>query len=198
MFAKEVTGEEARARIADGTTWAEFCDTLKSAGVLLDRPASPKDLRDRAEGYRYLSRLLRAGLEAFVEHGDPLAPVLRRMVHETVKMGADNPDNYYLNAAISGAHRYRIVGKRNSVAYLGFGIQSGNYGVGGGQMKTGAYLEASDMHIEPDGSFTIELSVEPAEGNWLPMTPDSTMLIVRQTFLDRETERVADLPTRPC
>ena len=48
----------------------------------------------QAEGYRYLSRLLRAGLEAFLEFADPRAPVLRRMVHETVKMGSDNPGGY--------------------------------------------------------------------------------------------------------
>ena len=34
---------------------------------------------------------------------DPEFPVLRRPAHETVKIGADNPDNYYQSAAISGA-----------------------------------------------------------------------------------------------
>ena len=48
------------------------------------------------------------GLEAFVEYCDPAFPVLKRMAHETVKLGADNPDNYYFNAQISGKYSYRL------------------------------------------------------------------------------------------
>ena len=51
---------------------------------------------------------MRAALETFVEDADPLAPELLRTAHETVKMGNDNPDNYYQNAPISGRHEYRI------------------------------------------------------------------------------------------
>ena len=28
-------------------------------------------------------------------------------------LGADNPDNYYLTAALNGTHEYRISGRRN-------------------------------------------------------------------------------------
>lgn len=76
---------------------------------------------NQAEGYRYLSRLARAGWMAFVEHADPKVPVLHRVAHETVKLGADSPDNYYQTAAISGAFEYRILGRCNTVTYLGFG-----------------------------------------------------------------------------
>lgn len=109
----------------------EFCDTLKSAGASIMYPGTPTDPLTQAEGYRYLSRLTRAGLEAFVEYADPRAPVLRRMIHETAKMGSDNPDNYYQNATIDGTLTYRISGTRGTVDYLGFGTQEGNYGQGG-------------------------------------------------------------------
>ena len=39
----------------------------------------------------------------------------------------------------------------------------------------------------------IHLSRHPQPKNWLPMTEDTGALVVRQTFLDRERERVADL-----
>ena len=60
-------------------------------GPTLNLAGTPQDPFSQAEGMRYLTRLTRAGLEAFVEYTDPAFPVLRRMVHETVKMGADNP-----------------------------------------------------------------------------------------------------------
>ena len=182
----------AAERIVSGQSWAEFCDTLKAAGASLSFPGAPRDPFNQAEGYRYLSRLTRAGLEAFVEYADPNAPVIHRVAHETVKLGSDNPDNYYQTARINGAWDYRITGRRNTVHYLGFGTQRGHYGENGGLPPTG-YLEAADMQIEPDGTFTIVLSSREQPGNWLPMTPHSGTLIIRQTFLDRSSEVPAEL-----
>ena len=182
----------ASERIVSGRSWEEFCDTLKAAGASLSFPGAPRDPFNQAEGYRYLSRLTRAGLEAFVEYADPNAPVIHRVAHETVKLGADNPDNYYQTARINGASDYRITGKRNTVHYLSFGTQIGHYGQGGGMPPTG-YLEATDMDIGEGGAFTIIVSSKEQPGNWLPMTEESGTLIVRQTYLDRITEVPAHL-----
>lgn len=182
----------AEQRIVSGKAWEDYCDTLKAAGAALRFPGAPLDPFDQAEGYRYLARLVRAGLEGFLEDSDPHAPVLKRVVHETVKMGADNPDNFYQNATISGACEYRIRGNRGTVAYLAFATQAGHYGQGGGLPPTGA-LEASNLEMDADGNFEILVSCEKKPGNWLPMKPESGLLIVRQTFLDRKTEKLAQL-----
>ena len=183
---------EAAARVVSGQSWAEFCDTLKAAGAAMSFPGAPQTPFDQAEGYRYLSRLARAGLEAFVEYADPTRPVLHRVVHETVKMGSDNPDNYYETAQLCGDYEYRIRGRRNTIAYLSFGTLIGHYGKSQGMPPTG-YLEASQMHFEDDASFEILLSCEQKPGNWLPMTRETGTLVVRQTFLDRATEIPAEL-----
>ncbi len=190
----DMTYDRHAARILDGTSWRELLDRLRDAGQVIAREGSPESALDRAEGYRYLSRILRAALQTFVEHADPLAPVLQRVVHETAKMGADNPDNFYMNAAISGAHVYRIWGRRNTVHYLSFGTQVGHYGKGAGMPPSG-FLEGSQLALEPDGSFEIAVSAERPEGaaNWLPMKPETGTLIVRQTRLDPATEQLAEL-----
>jgi hypothetical protein len=182
----------AAQRIVSGQSWEEFCDTLKAAGASLSFPGAPQDPFNQAEGYRYLSRLARAGLEGFLEDADPRAPMLKRVVHETIKMGADNPDNHYQNASVSGAYEYRITGNRGSVAYLAFATQAGHYGQGGGMPPTGM-IEASQLVLEPNGDFEIVLSCDERPGNWLRMTPETGLLIVRQTFLDRTTEALATL-----
>ncbi len=187
-----MSDDKHEQRILDGTAWREFCDRLKQAGdVVL---AGPDNAFDRAEGFRYLSRITRAGLNTFLEHNDPLAPVLQSVVHETAKMGSDNPDNFYQNAAISGAHRYRVWGRRNTAHYLSFGTQIGHYGQGRGMPPSG-FLEGSDLVLGDDGSFEIILSVERPEGapNWLPMKPETGTLIVRQTLLDPATEVRAEI-----
>ena len=71
------TEEDIHAeRVVSGKSWEEFCDTLKAAGTALVFNGAPQDPFSQAEGYRYLSRLTRAGLEAFIEYADPAYPVL--------------------------------------------------------------------------------------------------------------------------
>ena len=188
----KTTADVAEQRVVGGKSWDEFCDTLKAAGAALNYPGAPRDPFNQAEGYRYLTRLARGGLMAFVEYSDPRAPVLHRVAHETVKLGSDNPDNYYQTAAIHGDFDYRISGRRNTVKYLGFGTQAGHYGQVGGMPPTG-YVEAEQIEVREDGYFELTVSSRPHDGNWLPMTLESRTLIVRQTFLDRTTEEPADL-----
>ena len=178
--------------MVSGRAWDEFCDTLKASGASLNFPGTPQDAFDQAEGYRYLSRLARGGLMAFVEHADAKAPVLHRVANETVKLGADNPDNHYQTAAINGDYEYRISGRRNSVTYLVFGTHAGHYGQGGGLPPTG-HIDATEIELDADGGFELVLSQHPQPGNWLPMTSATGTLIVRQTFADRDRERPADL-----
>src|ERR1035437_9168181 len=101
--------------IQTGESWDQFCDTLKRAGQQILRPEAPDDAFTRAEGYRYLSRLIRVALEMHVEFSDPQFPGFIRPSHETVKIGADNPDNLYLSARIDGRNEYRVRGMRGTV-----------------------------------------------------------------------------------
>ena len=182
----------AAQRVVSGQSWNEFCDALKAAGAALSFPGAPRDPFNQAEGYRYLSRLARASLMAFIEHADPKAPVLHRVVNETTKLGADNPDNFYQTAALDGNYDYKITGRRNTIAYLSFGTQAGNYGQGGGLPPTG-YIESHQIKMDEDGCFELVLSCNPQDRNWLPMKPETGALVVRQTFLDRDREVPADL-----
>ena len=193
----------AERRVVTGAAWAEFCDTLKAAGATCLAPGMgcPADAFNQAEGYRYLARIVRAGLENFLEGASAEAPTLTCIVDGNraapIKLGSDNPDNLYENATIAGRYAYVVRGRRGTVNYLGFGTQAGQYGQPGG-LRTVAYLEAADMLVEDDGRFEIVLAPErppglPPGANWLRTAtePDLGLLIVRQTFLDRSSEEPA-------
>ena len=184
---------ESQARVLDGRSWEDFCDALKAVGkdVILAEQA-PATLQDRAEGWRYLARLTRSALDNYLEAADTQAPEFSRAVHETIKMGMDNPDNVYLSAPVNGNFTYRITGNRGSVHYLGFGSQAGGYGKTG-KLTTTGYLEAADMDIDDNGNFTIIASTEPQQGNWLPLKEDSRLIQVRQTRLDHQNEGLAQV-----
>ena len=158
----------AEQKVIDGTVWDEFCDALKDAGKILKSEKAPQDAFNQAEGYRYLTRLLRGGLESFLEHSDKNFPQLRCGCHETIKMGADNPDNYYQSAPLDPRFDYKITGTRGTVDYLGLSTVINKYSTGGGMVTTG-FLDSREMEINADGTLELIISQREHSGNWLPI-----------------------------
>lgn len=191
-MANDVETRMAEARLMDGTAWEDFCDRLKAVGRHVARPEIPADPFTRAEGYRYLTRVLRSAFDIFTEHADPLFPVLYRPCDEMVKYGGDDPDKYLQKCVLSGAYDYRIRGKRGTIQAVSFLTQGSNFGQGGTMLPTG-FLDTDSLQVEPDGSFEILVSAKKQPGNWLPMTADTQALLIRQTFGDRSRETIAAL-----
>ncbi|WP_311269571.1 DUF1214 domain-containing protein [Sphingobium sp. WCS2017Hpa-17] len=177
-----------------GGLWTDFCGRLGDAVATLQANGAPDSLFDQAEGARYLSRLIRLGLEIYLESGDPDFPTFYMPSHETAKMGGDNPDNLYLSSTISGSRSYRLWGNVGTVTYLSIGSKANRYAIDGTMPSTGELLREG-FATDPDGNFEIIASVDkPADAEaWLPLAPDSTMLHVRQTFLDRRAETAATI-----
>jgi hypothetical protein len=165
--------------------WSEFCRALERAGEVVLRDAAPNTPLDRAEGVRYLSRLTREMLYSCVDNADLDFPRFHEL--DLVKIGADNPDNVYLSANIRGDRDYRITGRRGTIAYFSIGSKANRYAKDGTMASTGELTDA-DLITEPDGAIEIIASATRQGRNWLPLAPDSTGLVVRQTYLDRTAE----------
>ena len=181
----------ARSRVESGQTWDDFCDGLKAAGQIILRPETPTSEIDRAEGWRYLSRLTRMALEVCFENSDPDFPTLLNIPNATAKAGADNPDNLYFTASIAGDREYRLRGRRGTASLLSFSTKL-VAGPGGATdqataISTGG-LDGERLIVDEDGRFEVAVSQDPRSGNWLPLDAKSNVLIVRQTFFDRGNE----------
>ncbi len=99
--------------------WEEFCEELKQAGEQLIREDLPLDRLDAAEGLRYLSRLLRTGLERNVEGADAANPYLHVLCNERIKgFGGDNPDTLYYGAALRDEYEYVLKGDFSGCSYF--------------------------------------------------------------------------------
>lgn len=172
--------------------WQNFCQELENTGVdVLNNALSDSEL-DQAEGLRYITRLLRNGLEFKLEGAQPEWPQLFSYAHETIKMGADNPDIRYLNCFLSPKYDYKITGTRGSVNQLNLSTHAGGYGDDNTLRLTGS-LASENLVTNADGSIEIILSKTEQAQNWLPMQAASNMLIIRQIFLDRKKEQAANL-----
>ena len=179
-------------KVESAEAWLDFCELLKKASDVILRPELQASNFEKAEGLRYLGRLLQAGLQSFGEQIDPLHPVFRAMP-DMVKMGLDNPDNYYLSATVNPQFDYRIRGKRGSIHYLSFAAQNQNFAARERISGGAGHLEDSALELDSTGGFEIIASQQERAKNWLRMNPDTSMLLVRQTFLDRLRERPIEI-----
>jgi hypothetical protein len=124
-------------------------------------------------------------LYSCVDNAEPDFPRLHEL--DLVKIGADNPDNVYLSASIRGDRTYRITGTRGTIAYFSIGSKANRYAKDGTMASTGE-LNSGELVEDPDGTVEIIASTTRQGRNWLPLAPDSTGIVVRQTYLDRATE----------
>ncbi|CRK52621.1 conserved hypothetical protein [Rhodococcus sp. RD6.2] len=176
-------------------TWEKFCTDLLEVGNILSDPIVPQDPLTQAEGVRYLSRLLRYATINCVEYTDPRWPQFTSAPNPNMmtKLGADNPDNIYMRANISGKYTYRITGTRGTIPLITFGSRVNRYHIDGTMLQTGD-LHIHDLEVDENGRFEFIASVdEPAEGAWLPLAPDSNLISVRQTYADRRAEVPGEL-----
>ena len=149
----------------------------------------PGDPVDRAEGYRWLTRLASLAQDWFVEKADPLHPVLFVAQNEYRKLMVDNPDVQYRFAVLDDQQTYRLYGTRGEAAYVGlaFGTPIGK-GDAGGRTGTLAQVNLDQFELGPDGE--VDILIEPGS-ELLP--PGTGQVTVRETFFDRRTDRPADL-----
>ncbi len=187
-----MTTSNSHPRLMNGAAWNDFCDDLKRLGDQILRTETPADPATRAEGFRHLTHVLRSALDIFVDHADPDFPVFYRVCDEVVKYGGDNPDNYYQKCVVRGDRSYRITGHRGTIPYLSFLTQGTTFSEGKTMLPTG-FIDSRSMKFAANGTFELIASTKMHPGNWLPMQPETQALLIRQTFGDRASERIAEL-----
>ncbi len=165
------------------SAYLRLLDSMKEGAGIVSGPLGASDARERAEGFRHLTRLLSLGLEMILEKGDRARPVFTRWINPYRKLLGDNPWTYYDAALLDAGRAYRIHGRRGGPTYMGVCV----YGQGdAGERLIIGNLDDSEMEFSADGSFEIFLAPERPEGaaNWIAMSPQSTDVMVRQYFLD--------------
>lgn len=144
---------------------------------------APADGTDRAEGLRFLLRMVEMNLATYTDDHDPAHPGITRCPSKVCSLGFPNPDNTYLAIGpIDDRHTYRVFGNRATVNFIA--MQVFNRGALGG----GATLTSDELEVAPDGSFEILLDPRPQPGNWLKTDSLSQRLIVRNIFDDWDSE----------
>lgn len=138
--------------------------------------------RDRAEGITQLAHMVVEGLRWEFDHADPKYPMLMVSDTNTTAWGGPNVDNKYLRARVSGDYRYQLTGNLAGVREIAIQTTSGDMHMG--EFGASDTIDKSGLSVDEDGNFTLTISQQAAEGDWLPLDPDHSILSIRIYFAD--------------
>ena len=176
-------------------TWSDFCRELEKAGAFLDRPESPDDEIDRAEGLRYLTRLLRVGLDLTLEFADPRNPALISAQESHFGDGGNTADCVYHHAVIDGRLRYRLLGTRGDAPLVEIGLYDGKIGLDPVSKRIDALTEA-ELVVDERGEIDVLVGPDLPDGagpNVLRSDPTTRYLFIRQYAHDWRSTTPATL-----
>lgn len=182
--------------------WHAFCDQLKQAGEQAFKDHNPASPLQRADAFRFLTQNLGQAFDLALETKDTKHPQLHTFCGPNRKLGSDAADFLYQQAWIDGASVYRIKGSKGTARFLNFTVQGPRPDTIPGTNWPSlhepfgdipeANLFGHQLKIDSEGSFELYLGGAKRESNWLPTTPGSRKLFVRQGF-DRWDEAPARL-----
>ena len=134
----------------------ELLDEMRSLErTMLDHPQALSDEQSRCETYKWIFSITQVAFDCFV-WGDVARPRFVEIVGPDKKWGGDNADAFYQLAAVDGARRYRVRGRRGDSAYLSLTLYGGPARDGSyGAQRTVATLNDRAMRFAPDGSFEL-------------------------------------------
>jgi hypothetical protein len=182
--------------------WTVFCERLQQAGERVFKDYNPATPLHRADAFRFLTQNLGQAFDLALETKDPRFPVIHTFCTPFCKLGSDCADFIYQQAWIDGESVYRISGNRGTARFLNFTVQGPRPQLQPGTQWPSlhepfgdipeANLFGHQLQTAWDGSFELYIGGPRRESNWLPTTPGSRKLFLRQGF-DRWSERPAQL-----
>jgi len=166
--------------------WEAYCDGLKQSGTRILETAVGLDDIEIAEGLRYLTRLMRSGIERHIEYADPLDPCMVETYNERLKWGMDNPDSIYAMSAVDGRCEYELQGSVGDVPYFNF--TSFTLSTQARHVQDG-FLNGREVDTDAQGRFVVHVGGAERARNWLRLAPQSNSIMLRETFGNRAAER---------
>jgi hypothetical protein len=152
----------------------------------------PDDPAYRADVYRQIMMNLSYGYFLHF-HADPEHPDWAPF-ENPVFADQPNPDTLYVIAPMRGDLTYRVSGDRGTCFSVVFSTTNGTAGMYDSlaEVTETNTFDMSGLKVAPDGEFEIIFSAKRPDGysgNWSPITPRTSVLMVRYVMQDWVKER---------
>jgi hypothetical protein len=172
--------------------WARFCERLRAAGQSAFKDANPANPLQRADALRFLTQNLGQAFDLALETKDPAFPQIHAFTTPTMKLGGDVADFTYRQAWIDGTHAYRLSGRKGTARWLNVTVQGPRPETIPGTDWPSLHEPFGDLpecnilgaqiEADADGRFDLFVGGPPRPRNWLPTTPGSRKLFIREAF----------------
>jgi hypothetical protein len=173
-------------------SWKQFCRRLEDAGEQVFKAYQPANSLQRADAFRFLMQNLGQAWMLGYETKDTKYPVIHMWVSPFMKLGGDNGDCLYQQAWIDGESVYRISGNVGSCSLLNITVQGPRPEKQPGTDwpsipdPMGDIPETNifghQMKKDWNGEFELYVGGPKRGPNWVPTTPGSRKLFIRQIF----------------
>lgn len=164
--------------------WDAFCDQLKSAADYVFKDESGSSDGERTNAFRYLTQNLSQAFDVWLENRDTRYPTVHAFCSPTRKIGCDNADCIYFQSWINDHDTYKISGNKGTAKMFNIAVQGpwratlhepfGDTPV--------ANVFGHEIETDWDGNFTVWISPQPHEGNWIRSVPGTRKIFYRQYF----------------
>lgn len=170
--------------------WHAFAEAVAGLeSIVWSDPRVVDDL-SRAEGLRYLTRLIAGAIPMTMECWDPEYPAFLKFLSSRIQYGLPAADALYQWAPVHGDHVYRIKGPRGTAHMLDIETRVGHFAhIGQWQIVD----RGCDFAPDSDGYIDIVLSHREQPGNWVKIPEGYGDIIFRQYFYDWQNEVPAQL-----
>jgi hypothetical protein len=185
MVSNEIVNQNLRRLGFDEPTiWREMTRTMGDLEKLVWNDPLVNDDVTRAEGVRYLMRLIStAALMSFEIRSD--YPQFVNAPSVWLQWGLPATDCLYHFAPAHGNYEYRIRGDRGTAHLFDVEVRVGSFASLGGWKIIDRYTDLSDGRDKP---IDLVLSREEQPGNWLKLPEGPCGIVFRQYFNDWNTE----------
>ena len=163
--------------------WNRFARELTRIGEKIVGPTGARNARERAEGYRYLVRLLSAAHQLEMDI-DRKRPTLARMMTPIRKFKGDGPDTLYYEAKLDDNLEYEVYVRRGDDIFFSLTVyafdENGAYKIVDGLFDHDMVFE--NVFGEQVAKFHVSAERPEGVANWLRLEGERPILFSREYF----------------
>jgi len=174
----------------DPAIWLQIIKTMEDLKQWVWQDPLIKDDHTRAEGVRYLTRLIAGALPMTMDTSSPEFPQFLHFLTTRIHYGLPATDCYYMWAPVHGDYTYKISGPKGTARVFDIETRDGHFA----HISEWLTIDRrSDFETDDDNCVEIILSRDKQPGNWIKLPEGYGNIVYRQYFYDWDNEIPANV-----
>jgi hypothetical protein len=174
----------------DPTLWLQMTKAMEDLKKWVWQDPLIKDDHTRAEGVRYLTRLIAGAMPMTMDTSSPEFPQFFHFLTTRIHWGLPATDCYYVWAPVHGDYTYKIYGNKGTARVFDIETRDGHIA----HISDWNIVDRkSDFETDENNNVEIILSKDEQPGNWIKLHEGYGNIIFRQYYYDWDNEVPADV-----